>query len=62
MKNTCLVCGFNDLYEPPYDIEGIPSDEICPCCGFQYGFDDDVDEKEMAFLEWKRGWENKGFT
>lgn len=40
MKHTCPVCGFKGLAEPPYDHEGNHSHEICPCCGFQFGFDD----------------------
>ncbi|CAI6246577.1 hypothetical protein NRS6120_05960 [Bacillus subtilis] len=39
MKHTCPVCGFKGLAEPPYDHEGNHSHEICPCCGFQFGFD-----------------------
>lgn len=49
MKNTCLVWGFDELYEQPYDKRGEPSDEICPCCGFHFGFDDDVDDKETIY-------------
>ncbi len=45
--NRCFVCNYNELLEPPYDGRGIPSDEICPCCGFHYGYDDDdVTDKE----------------
>ncbi|AAM05442.1 hypothetical protein [Methanosarcina acetivorans] len=40
MSNICLVCGFNNLYDPPYDKNGHGSEEICPCCGFQYNYDD----------------------
>jgi hypothetical protein len=41
MGYTCVVCYYDGLYDPPYDVRGIASDEICPCCGFQFGFDDD---------------------
>lgn len=37
---TCPVCGFDGLLEPAYDVAGKPSHEICPCCGFEFGFDD----------------------
>ncbi|MED4649062.1 hypothetical protein P9293_17030 [Bacillus inaquosorum] len=40
MKYTCPVCRFKGLTEPAYDKEGTHSYEICPCCGFQFGFDD----------------------
>ena len=39
-KNTCPVCGYDGLYEPPYNEKGSGSYEICPCCGFQFGYDD----------------------
>ena len=39
-KYTCPVCGFDDLEEPPYNAQREPSYEICPCCGFEFGFDD----------------------
>lgn len=38
--HTCPVCGWDRLVEPPYDWNGSPSYEICPCCGFEFGFDD----------------------
>ncbi len=38
--HLCPVCGFDRLAEPPYNAEGGGSFEICPCCGFEYGFDD----------------------
>jgi len=41
MKHTCLVCGWPDLHEPPRNSENGASFEICPSCGFQFGFDDD---------------------
>lgn len=36
----CPVCGFEGLKEPPYSDLGEPSYEICPCCGFEFGFDE----------------------
>ena len=42
MQNyLCPVCGFPELTEPPRDEHGTPSYEICPCCGFEYGVDDE---------------------
>ncbi len=41
MKHTCPVCGWPDLHEPPRNREGGASFEICPSCGFEFGFDDD---------------------
>ncbi len=37
-KNYCPVCGFI-LLNPPWEGDS-PSDEICPSCGIQFGYDD----------------------
>ncbi len=37
MKNICPVCKFDGLLNPAYDNRGVGSDEVCPCCGFQFG-------------------------
>lgn len=37
----CPVCGFDGLLEPAYNEQGSGSFEICPSCGFEYGYDDD---------------------
>lgn len=39
-ENICPVCGYDKLTEAPYDEDGMPSYEICDCCGFEFGFDD----------------------
>lgn len=39
-KYICPVCGFNKLNELPFDKNGEPSHEICPCCGFEFGFNE----------------------
>ena len=59
VKHVCPVCGYEDLYEPPYDAEGWGSFEICPCCGFQFGYDDDPD-KEEGIAGWRHEWVEKG--
>jgi len=38
-KYMCPVCGFKGLDEPPYNDNKEASFEICPCCGFEFGFD-----------------------
>ncbi|MDD5005040.1 MAG: hypothetical protein PHS93_00870 [Candidatus Omnitrophica bacterium] len=35
----CPVCGYEGLKDPPYSETREPSYEICPCCGFEFGFD-----------------------
>jgi hypothetical protein len=42
MSHTCPVCGWPELAEPPRSPTGSASYEICPCCGFEFGFDDDA--------------------
>src|SRR2546421_398332 len=37
-NNKCPACGYA-LGFAPWDGES-PSDEICPCCGIQFGYDD----------------------
>jgi rubredoxin len=42
MTYTCPVCGYPGLDTPPRDpVHNYPSYDICPSCGFEYGFDDD---------------------
>ncbi len=61
MKNRCFVCIYDGLFEPPYDDRGVSSDEICPCCGFHYGYDDDdVIDKEFVYKEWREKWISNG--
>ncbi|WP_458119807.1 hypothetical protein [Paenibacillus sp. Z6-24] len=55
MNNICLVCGYDQLEEPQY-VEGVPSYEICPCCGFQAGFDDDAASYPQTIPEYRAGW------
>ena len=38
-ENICPVCGYDGLDEPAFDERGVGSDDICPCCGFQFGLD-----------------------
>ncbi len=52
MKYTCPICGFKGLAEPAYDKEGNHSYEICPCRGFQFGFDDyDMRREDGSYFE-----------
>ena len=47
-KYMCPVCGFGGLKEIPYGAKGEPSYEICPCCGFEFGFDAANSQKEFS--------------
>lgn len=48
-KANCPVCGYGLNFLP---WEGSsPSDEICPCCGIQFGLEDIDAENEAQFIE-----------
>lgn len=61
MTTLCPVCG-NELEFAPWRGEN-PSDEICPCCGIQFGYDDFstvVTERERYYDEWRIHWIGSG--
>ena len=43
----CPVCG-SDEVDLPYASNGSASFEICPDCGIEFGFDDQVYDKDIA--------------
>lgn len=59
---TCLVCGYKGLEEPPYDELGNSSFEICSCCGFQFGLDDEDRDysKEELYKSYREDWIKDG--
>ncbi len=52
MDTLCPVCGL--LLDDPTWAEGLPSFEICPCCGTQYGYDDCCGGDAAARPAWYR--------
>lgn len=53
MKYICPVCGYKGFDEPAYyDLDKFEggSFEICQCCRFQFGVDDDVQLENGEFL------------
>jgi hypothetical protein len=55
MIYTCPICGNPNLTRRPYnDDDTSASDEICPCCGFQFGYDDHASGRTHA--AWRRHW------
>lgn len=58
MLYTCPVCGYPALDSPPHLPQGGASDEICPSCGFQFGYDDD--DRGISFEQWRTEWIAKG--
>ncbi len=47
---------------PPYAVHfGDPSYDVCDCCGFEYGFDDDPGiGRRMSFEEYREAWIAEG--
>ena len=60
MANICPVCNYDGLNHQPYSANGDGSYEICPCCGFQLGYDDYHDKNE-GYKRWLKKWINGGY-
>jgi hypothetical protein len=64
VRYTCPVCGYLNLTEPPWD-DGSPSDEICPSCGMQFGYDDaagaDAGKRQAIYLSRREAWRAAGY-
>ncbi len=56
--HLCPVCGFPDLPEPARTAETGGSLEICPSCGFQPGYDDDV--RGVSVASARTAWQKAG--
>jgi hypothetical protein len=58
--NYCPVCGYS-LDLPAWD-EDSPSDEICPSCGIQFGYDDarGGEFREGQYFGWRKKWIQDG--
>jgi hypothetical protein len=57
-QDSCPACGFVLPFEP-WSGES-PSDEICPCCGIQFGYDDaaggDRQRRGELYQRWRKDW------
>lgn len=60
MYYLCEICGYPYLTEPPYDNYGYGRYVICPCCGFESGYDDYPD-KQKSYETWRKNWIAKGY-
>lgn len=62
MTNLCPVCGY-ELDHPAWNGSS-PSDEICPSCGIQYGYDDaaggDLQLRQQVYTTWRKDWIKRG--
>ncbi|WP_290758621.1 MULTISPECIES: hypothetical protein [unclassified Exiguobacterium] len=50
MKYICPVCGYDRMDDVAYYENGDASFELCSCCGFQFGVEDDVEIDDGIFL------------
>jgi hypothetical protein len=57
-KHICPVCEFNGLKEEAFGPDNEPSYEICPSCGFEFGFDGGNDPGK--FKEFRERWIKNG--
>jgi hypothetical protein len=67
MPFTCPVCGFPDLDLPPRSPKtGGGSDEICPSCGIQFGYDDaaggEEESRARIYEKWRKKWIARGMV
>jgi hypothetical protein len=67
VRYQCPVCGYPDLTEPPRKEGCGGSYEICPSCGFEFGFTDE--DQGYSYEAWRRlwidcgmPWRNQGIT
>ena len=58
MWYVCPVCGYPDLIDAPRSQKGGGSHEICPSCGFQFGWTDDCEG--FTYVEWREQWQAMG--
>jgi hypothetical protein len=58
LGESCPVCGYY-LDFAPWNGESA-SDEICPCCGIQFGYDDsaggDPEKRQLLWRTWRDNW------
>jgi len=58
LLKICPVCGYDQLYEPPYNEYDEPTYVICSCCGYEFGFDDS--SRGISFEEYREKWIEEG--
>ena len=62
MSKLCPVCGYQ--LDCPAWSDDLPSFEICPCCGTQFGYDDfcggDADARRNWWRQARRDWVANG--
>jgi hypothetical protein len=60
--HKCPVCGYALEFEPWKGSSA--SDEICPCCAIQFGYDDaagkSTSERQPIYEKWRVSWIESG--
>ena len=60
----CPACGY-ELDFAPW-IKDSAADELCPCCGIQFGYDDfaggNPDLRQAIYKKWREDWIRHGMT
>jgi hypothetical protein len=63
MTYICPVCGYDALFDPPWQDDS-PSDDICPSCGIQFGYHDvaggNPEGRKRIYTEWRQRWIDQG--
>jgi hypothetical protein len=59
---TCPVCGYAGLSEPAWD-QGVPSYEICDCCGTEFGYEDAAADGDVPYMHerLRENWARAGY-
>jgi hypothetical protein len=57
-KYICPICGYSDLNYEPFDKSGNPSDTICSCCGYQFGYELSRPDTNLI-LQLRQNWISK---
>lgn len=64
VKHFCPICGFYLGFQA-WNEDGSPSEEICPCCGIQYGYSDaaggDIEKRKQLYLDKREEWIRGGY-
>lgn len=63
-NQICPVCGYALDFLPW--VEKSAADEMCPCCGIQFGYDDsaggDVNLRPAMYVRWRENWIRNGMN
>ncbi len=51
VKYVCPICGFPELSEPPRNEFGVPSFDMCNCCGVEFGYEDCTPDEIIKYRE-----------